>query len=245
MISACIASAAWRRLDTTRLVLAQRQRLCAELAARGIAATMLVAADDENLEIAAEHGAETLELPNAPLGRKCNQMLLRAAEIADWVVWVGSDDWIHPSAFDPLDGRDRPISIIHGQRLVIVDLATGELRRVSAPSTYGAIPWLIDSRMVRGKSRGPIREDLGHGLDGALIRGLRRTRIPLVFEEHDPHEFRCVDFKSTDNLSSFHGLAANKGYAEPGTAWDELAGWFPDDLIAQARALSTDAGATV
>ena len=238
MTSVCIASAAWRRLDVTRLVLRQRQRLCVELAARGIHATLLVAADDENLDIAAEHGAETLQVPNLPLGRKCNQMLHRAAEIADWVVWVGSDDWIHPDSFDPLDGRDRPISIIHGQRLVIVDLATGELQRVTAPSTYGAIPWLLDSRLIRGKSGDPIRADLGSGLDGALIRGLRRTRTPLVFEEHDPHEFRCVDFKSIDNLSSFHGLAANKGYGESGMAWDELAGWFPDDLIAQARALS-------
>ena len=242
MLSVCIASAAWRRLDVSRLVLKQRRRLCDELAARGIAATMLVAADDENLELAAEYAAETLETPNSPLATKSNLMLQRAADIADWVVWVGSDDWIHPDVFDPLDGRDRPISIIRGLRLVTIDLPTGELRRVHSPSQYGAIPWLLDSRMIRNKSKPPIlRTELERGLDGALIQGLRvlHKPFPLVFEDHDPHEFRCVDLKTDANLSPYKGLVESKGYGEPGTAWDDLQGWYPTDLIDEARQLST------
>lgn len=220
-------------------MLRQRQRLCVELAARGIQAVGLIAADDENLEIAAEYGAETVEVPNDPLGRKCNLMLRHAAEFFDWVVWVGSDDWIHPDVFDPLDGRDRTISIIRGFRLCTVNLETGEFQRVMSPSQYGGIPWLLDSRLIRGKSWDPIRPHLNRGLDGALIQGLRRMNgRHLVFEDHDPHEFRCIDFKMRDNLSPYEGLTATKGYGEPGTAWDELQGWFPTDLINDARALS-------
>lgn len=238
MTSVCIASAAWRRLDVTRLVLKQRQRLCVELAARGIDAVSLIAANDENLELASEYGCETVEAKNDPLGRKCNLLLKRAAELADWIVWVGSDDWIHPDVFEPLDGRDRPPTIIHGSRLAIVDLQTGQLQTISSPSQYGAIPWLIDSRMIAGKTGDPIRPDLPRGLDGALIRGLRRMHRPLVFEQHDPHQFRCVDFKSRSNLTPYSGLAKNLGLGEPGTAWDELAGWFPADLIAEVRDLA-------
>ena len=237
MISVCIASAAWRRFDVTRLVLRQRQRLCVELAATGIHAVSLIAADDENLEIAAEYGAETIETPNDPLGRKCTLMLRHAAELFDWVVWVGSDDWIHPDVFAPLDGRDRPVSIIRGFRLVTVNLDTGQLRRINSPSEYGGIPWLLDSRMIRGKTGDAIRSDLDRGLDGALIRGLRRLHKPLVFEDHDPHEFRCVDFKTRDNLTTYEGLAASKGYGDAGTAWDELRGWYANDLVNEARAL--------
>lgn len=237
MISACIVSAAWRRFDVTRLVLRQRERLCADLASRGIQASMLVVADDENLEIAREHGAATIEAPNEPLGRKCNAALRYAADRADWVVWVGSDDWIHPDVFDPLlDARDRPATIITGQRIAIVDLATGRLRRITSPSRHGAIPWLIDSRLLR-VSRGPIRPDLPRGLDGGLIRGIRLSQTPFTFERHDPHEFRCVDFKSDVSLSPFNPLAANLGIGEPEHAWETLATWFPADLVDQAREL--------
>ena len=238
MISVCIASAAWRRLDVTRLVLRQRQRVCVELAARGIHAVPLIAADDENLDLAAEYGAETLELPNDPLGLKCNAMLRHAADHFDWVVWIGSDDWIHPDVFDPLDGRDRALSIIRGFRLCAVNLDTGQLRRVYSPSQYGAIPWVLDSRLIRGKSWNPIRPHLNRGLDGSLAQGLRLMNKGLVFEDHDPHEFRCVDLKTRENLSPYEGLTATKGYGEAGTAWDELKGWYPEDLINDARALS-------
>ena len=238
MTSVCIASAAWRRLDVTRLVLKQRQRLCVELAARGVQAVPLIAADDENLDLAAEYDCETIEVPNDPLGRKCNLMLRHAAELFDWIVWVGSDDWIHPNVFDPLDGRDRPVSIIRGFRLCAVNLDTGQLQRINSPSQYGGIPWLLDSRLIRGKSWDPIRSHLDRGLDGALIQGLRRMNKTLVFEDHDPHEFRCVDFKTRDNLSPYEGLSATKGYDEPVDAWEALAGWFPADLVNDARSLS-------
>lgn len=233
MISVCIASAAWGRFDVTRMVLKQRQRLCAELSSRGIAASMLIAADDANLDIAHEFGATMLEAPNQPLAGKCNLMLRGAAAMADWVVWIGSDDWIHPDVFDPLG---RPVSVVRGRRSVVVDMATGELRRVHSPS---GVPWLLDSRLIRGKSWDPIRPHLNRGMDGALIQGLRRMNRTVAFEDHDPHEFRCVDFKTRDNLSPYEGLAATRGYGQPESAWDALRGWFPTDLVNDAQALSS------
>lgn len=241
MISAWICSAAWRRFDVTRLALSQRQRLCEELAARGIQATSLVVADDENLDIARELGSVTLEAPNEPLGRKWNVALRYAAERADWVIWVGSDDWIHPDAFAPLTvpPETGPARIIRGGRVTLVDLASGQLQRVSSASKYGAIPWLIESRLIRATRKdSPIRPDLLRGLDGGLIRGLRRSPIPFELELHDPHEFRCVDFKSDQNLSSFAAASEKRGLGEPEPAWAVLAKWFPADLVDQARALS-------
>lgn len=241
MISAWICSAAWRRFDVTRLVLTQRQRLCEELAARGIQATSLIVADDENLDIAREFGAVTIEAPNEWLGRKCNAALRYAADRADWVVWVGSDDWIHRDAFAPLivPPETGPAMIIRGGRLTMVDLATGQLQRMNPPSSYGAIPWLIESRLIRATRKdSPIRPDLARGLDGSLIRGLRRSPITFELVLDDPHEFRCVDFKSSLNLSPFEPAAATYGIGEPEPAWQTLADWFPADLVDQARTLS-------
>lgn len=245
MTTACIVSAARRRFDVTRLVLRQRQRLCAELAARGVQATSLIVADDENLDIAREHGCETLEHPNDPLGAKCNAGLLHAARLADWVVWVGSDDWIHPDAFDPITAREPAESafpIVVGATLVMVDVTTGQLQRIHKASKFGGIPWLIDSRLLH-TSQGPIRPDLPSGMDGALIRGLRRTQTQFRIETHEMHDFRCVDFKTPENLSNFRGVQRNLGFGEVEPAAPALRDWFPADLVDQAEQLMVQ-GAT-
>lgn len=233
-------SAAWGRFDVTRLVLKQRQRLCVELASRGIDAVSLIVADDENLEIASEYDCDVVEMPNKPLGKKCNAGLQSAARQGfDWIVWVGSDDWIHPAVFDPLLHRpaDAPVTIITGRRIAIVDLASGMLQRVSSPSKFGAIPWLIDGRLFSTRKVEPIRPDLARGLDGSLMRGLRRAREPFEVVFDDPHDFRCVDFKGANNITPYKGIAKHLGVGEPEQAWDALRGWFDDDLIDQARTL--------
>jgi glycosyltransferase involved in cell wall biosynthesis len=241
LTSVCIFSAAYRRLAVTRLVLQQRQRLCGELAGCGIDATMLIAADDENLDIAAEYGCDTVEAPNLPLGRKCNIGLHHAARTGvDYIVWVGSDDWIHPDVFQPLLERaagKRP-AIVTGSRLALVNLQTGRLQRVASPSKYGAIPWLIDRRLFTTRTVVPIKPELKRGLDGALVRGLRHAHLDFEWVFHDPHDFRCVDFKSDQNITPYKALAKHLGTAPEEPAWDTLAGWFDADLVAAARELA-------
>jgi glycosyltransferase involved in cell wall biosynthesis len=242
LTSVCIVSPAWGRLDITRLVLAQRQRLCVELASRGIEARSLIVGSDENLDLADEYGSDTLEVPNRPLGQKCNLGFRHALERApDFIVWVGSDDWIHPDVFQPLIDRTRDeltSVIIAGHRLAIVDMHTGRLQRCSSPSKYGAIPWIIDSRLFTMHPKlHPIQPELGHGLDGALIRGLRRSRIRFTFVMHDPHDFRCVDFKSNRNITPYEGFAKNLGIGDPELAWDALRERYAADLVNDARRL--------
>lgn len=238
MTSVCFLSAAWRRFDVTRLVLEQRRRLCVDLAARGVEAASLVVADDENLDIARSYGCETVEAPNDRLGHKWNVGIQAAvATGCDWVVWIGSDDWVHPDVFDPI--IDRPAGdpvIVSGSRLGIVDLRTGMLQRLSSPSQYGAIPWLVDARLLRA-ARAPIPPELPRGLDGALIRGIRLGRVNFTFEFHDPHDFRCVDFKTPMNITPYEGLAKNIGVGGHEPAWKALKGFFPADLLKQAQAL--------
>lgn len=249
MTSVCIASPAWGRIEVTRLVLEQRQRVCRDLASRGVDAGMLIAADDENLDVAGEYGCDTVETPNTPLGAKCNTLLYRAAETGvDYIVWVGSDDWIHPSVFDPIIGQGKlpARSKIHtGRHLSIVDMRTGMLSRLRVSGKYGAIPWVMDARMFRnavtrrdGRRLAQIEPKEKRGLDGALIKGLRLGRVNFDWSFSDPSEFRCVDFKTRTNITPFAGLAKNVGIAEPEPAWDALAAEFPADLVQKAHDLS-------
>lgn len=241
MISVCIVSPAWGRFDVTRMVLEQRQRLCEELTSRGVDAAHLIVADDENLEIACEFGGIAVEAPNRPLGRKCNIGLHRAAELgADFIVWIGSDDWIHPDTFRtlPVSMENEPVLVRSGFRLSMVDLHTGRLQRLKVHGRYGAVPWIIDARLFRRLPILPIQEDLKRGLDGGLVRGLRLARVPFEFAFDDPNDFRCVDFKSNHNLTPYDGLAKHIGVNEPENAWQTLAKHFPADLVAKARELS-------
>lgn len=240
-ISVWIVSPAHGRFAVTRLALEQRRRLCQDLAARGLDAQMLITAEDENLDIAREYGALAVETPNKPLGRKCNTGLRRAAEEgADWVVWIGSDDWLHPDVFDPLPfqpaGAER---ILIGHRLAVVDLASGRLMRCSSPSKYGAIPWIVPRRMLEPSGFQPVQPHLARGLDGALIRGIRLSRAPLEWHALDPHDFRCVDFKSARNITPFDRLTvhATGPLEDP---WPALTERYPADLVEMARRTHLD-----
>jgi len=244
--SVAFVSPAHGRFAVTEFVLAQRERLIRELARRGTDAVSLIVACDENLDIARRYGCETLEAPNLPLGRKCNLGLRHAATLADYVVWVGSDDWIHPDVFDVVQPPDpNGLAVIYaGRRLAIVDMAAGLLQRISSPSKYGAIPWTLDSRLFRTNRVDLIQPDLRRGLDGALIRGIRLTRVPFRWEFGDPHDFRAVDFKTRDNITPYRGVAKHLAIdpqgkrspiGNPEPAWDVLQGWFDADLIEQAR----------
>lgn len=230
----------------TRLVLEQRQRVCVELASRGVDAGMLICADDENLDVAAEFGSDTVEAPNRPLGAKCNELLYHAAESGvDWIVWVGSDDWIHPAIFDPLfDLGDQPPLILSGHRFAIVDMRDGRLHRLETPSEYGGIPWILDARLIRDAVRrrngdriAPIEPTASRGLDGHLIRGLRLGRVDFRWHFHEPNDFRCVDFKTRVNITPYEGLARNLSISETEDAWTTLREWFPADLVEAARLL--------
>jgi hypothetical protein len=240
VVSVCIFSAAHGRPAVTELVLRQRALLVAGLVEGGRQAVSLIYAEDENLDVARSLGHEAVHHPNRPLGAKCSAGLRHAAQLADFVVWIGSDDWIHPDVFDSLpDELDDQGEIHHGNRLAMVDLAEGTLTRISSPSQYGAIPWIIDSRLLLDGRHALIQPHLDRGLDGALIRGMRlNRRLPMRFVKHDPHEFRCVDFKTGENITPYRGVTAHLGIAPEEAAWPALLERYPAELVDEARALS-------
>ena len=235
-----LVSPAWRRYEVTRMVLAQRQHLITELVARGLDAHSLIVADDENLDIAREYGSQTVEAPNNALGRKWNTGLRHACEHgADYVVWVGSDDWVHPDAFDPLIGRPLPESgempsIMCGHRIATVDMQRGVLRRCNSPSRFGAIPWIIHRSLLERARFAPIFPNQSRGLDGTLVRGLRRHGVKEGWEHHDTHALRCVDFKSRVNLNGYE-LLSKLGIAPEESPWPALAEHYPQELVDMAR----------
>lgn len=251
-----LVTAAWRRYDVTRLCLAQWAHLRGELAGRGIHLNAVVVADDQNLDTAAEHGFDTVEQNNTWLGRKFNDGLEHACRNgAEYVVLIGSDDWIHESMFDRLPlpaavlpeiGPDRPVvvgrsaaEIITGRRIGMVNLETGRLLRCVSHGRYGVIPWIIHRRALEPSGFRPVNEQLERGVDGSLIAGLR-MRPMWVFT--DPHELCRVDFKSAVNLTSYRKVKRTPRVPqiEETDPWTPLAELYPAHLVDQARTVAAE-----
>lgn len=246
---------AWRRFDVTRLVLAQRAHLRGVLAGRGVDAVTLVVADDDNLDIAAGMGAETLERPNVPLGRKWNDGLEHACRDldADFVTVVGSDDWVHPDVFDrlpadtaadPMPSDDNPVvfwdrpgapEAVAGREIALVDLPTGRLRRCESRSKWGVIPWVFPRVALEPSGCRPVTDQAVKGLDGSLAAGLG-VAPSWVF--HDPNPVARVDFKSDTNLNSFDLISGAIGVGDTVEPWGLLAAYYPQPLVDQARDLA-------
>lgn len=247
-----LVSPAWRRVEVTRLALAERRWLCDELAARGHAANSVIVADDENLEIAEEYGFHTVRMGNEDVGAKFNAGYAYAAEQgADVFVHVGSDDWVHPDVFSILDTVDiasvpegampepgagavvwrRGPLVVSQRKATVVDLLTGEVRRCAVAGSRGCIPWLIPRSAMAGCRFRPIQPGKQRGLDGALARGLK-ARPNWIYQ--DAGDDWLVDFKSDVNITPFRPLVENLGHGEP-VGLAALVESYPAWLVELAR----------
>lgn len=213
----------------------------------------VIVADDENLDIAHGFGFDTVVQSNDELGRKFNDGIEFACrQGADFVVLIGSDDWMHADLFDRLpadEGREPTFDegvtavtwgpgpeVITGRVLTLVNLAGGVLQRLHVRSHYGVIPWIFPRSALEPSGFRPIKESVNRGIDGSMIAGLGFSPN-WVFT--DPHDLCRVDFKSKVNLTPYRGLAKNLGYgAEETDPWSLLAEKYPATLVDQARELS-------
>lgn len=233
--SVFLVSPAWGRLAVSRFVFAQRAHLARELAPRGIDVQSVIVADDENLEIAREHGFATVEMDNQGLGRRFNAGYeLAAREGADWLVHIGSDDWVHPDLFLPLLYPLEPRPVLSGRRIAFCDLLTGRMSRAELKGPHGVIPWVLPRHVLKPSGFQPIRPERMSGIDGDLVRGMRRAgvRTPWVF--HDPHELCRVDFKSGTNINTFKSLPISLTGARRSNPWKALAEFYPQGLVDMA-----------
>jgi glycosyltransferase involved in cell wall biosynthesis len=223
---------AWRRPAVTRLCLAQKQHLAAAAAARGITCRIVVVADDENLEIAEEHGFDTVNQTNT-LGRKVNDGFEYAcARGADYVAFVGSDDWLHEDTLDGLveqpKGRPR---IVAGHRIAVVDLEQGRLRRLGVRGPTGVSPWFIPRWALARCGFRPAHDDRASGMEGSIHQNLGPDP-DWVF--HDPHDLVRVDFKTDLNMTPYDRVSRLLGYGDEVEPWGLLAERYPMDLVGLA-----------
>lgn len=231
------------RFSLTAVCLRQLARTCDALADEGVAASAVVIADDENFETADALGFATVRRENRPLGRRWNDGYELAAKAGvDYVVALGSDDWIdHRLVLAQLEGRGE----IRCSRLSSVVSEDG--RRLT-PLRIGyeggdGVRMLPTALLKRLRYR-PAEEDRERAIDTSIMRRLREGlgRAPLV-SYADVHPCQIVDWKSRANqLNSYadclgDGRLRHEDYAAELDPWTALAEHYPAEALAEMRAL--------
>ena len=128
------------RAELARICLRQLRYTCDRLEENGVRASAVVVACDENLDTARELGFAWVDRDNRFTARKFNDGIQLACDrqfnrhLVDYVVPLGSDDWVDWRLFHNLPNAHTMIGF---QRMAFVR----EDGRVSSPSYCPAFTW--------------------------------------------------------------------------------------------------------
>lgn len=217
-----------------------KEYTCAKLKEGGWRSSAVVVADDENLEIARRLDFATVERDNVPLGRKWNDGYELACKYgeADYVIPLGSDDWIDPryiTAFDmPTDQEIR----CHRLTAVVSEDGT-RLARLLLTYEGGDGPRIYPARMFRRLGYRPAEEHRARAIDTSTLRRVSRLHGRPRFVYCDLHPLQVVDFKSPeDQLNGYDACLSHQlGGVEEIEPWEALAQHYPPELVERMRQL--------
>lgn len=255
-----LTSPAWGRYAVTRLALAQRRHLCDVLLSRGVEARGVIVGSDDNLDIAQEYGFDTVEFPNdRGLGAKFNAGFQYALDNgADYIIHIGSDDWMHPDFFSSLPIEDvavghKPMPVpgtVVVQRagpvllgaggLTCVDLHTSRAFTFDARRIWGTVPWALPRAVMLGGSPW-VDPEIDRGVEHSLVINLIERLGPCNWRLQSDHPFLCVDWKVSTNVTPFDRLH-EVGHSLD-SPYDRLREFYPDHLVDLAVATSKEVGA--
>ena len=230
------------RLRLAQICMRQLRRTCDALQTEGIDAAAVVVADDENLDVAAELGFATVERDNQFLSRKFNDGIQLALDPkhnphpADYVVPMGSDDWVDHRLFLDLPPRDTMVGF---QRLAVVREDGREITSRQLNYQGGAGIRIYPAALMQPFGYRPADPDRKRACDTSILTNLARHHGPLMRVQHRHlHDYQIVDWKSpAEQLNSYAEIAAVFRAATTADPFDVLADVYPAAALDEMRAL--------
>lgn len=197
-------------------------------------ATAVVVADDENLDVAAMLGFETVEMPNQPLGAKWNAGYARAAELgADILIPLGSDDFIHPDLVRAQLAADGEQRCTRASTVVRED--GQKMARLHIPYDGGDGVRMMPRALLERVNFRPCDDGATRAIDTTTLRnleGLLGRPLRRTYADTDP--LHLVDWKSADNLNGYRDCLAFRDGDEADT-WETLAPVYPENALRAMR----------
>jgi len=228
----------YKRFHLTKVCLEQRARMLERLP---FEAHCVVIGDDENLDVASGLGLEIVELDNDYIGRKFNAGYRHAVENgATHCMPIGSDSWLHESAFADADFTPRTgISIVGLSSFSPSGLERADMA-IKYPAGFGVgmiyPAHAVAARNLNGNASDPKRQ---RGIDNSTWERVGKGKVRLKFLEHQP--YRYINFHSTeDSITDFRLLRTAKNRVRTFDDQDSFAPlWdlYDHDLIEELQTL--------
>lgn len=232
------------RLPLAAICLRQLKRTCDALAVDyGIDATAVVITDGASIRDLYKQtfglfGFATVERDNQYLSRKFNDGIQLACDPqfnprpADYVVPIGSDDWVDPRIFHDLPPDH---TVVGFQTLAFVREDGHEI--VARQLTYegGSGIRIYPAKLMELLDYRPADEDRPRGCDTSILVNLRKAFRNMRVRHDHHHDFQIVDWKTqgeqlnpSDELGKFKVL-------QKGNPFQLLQGIYPDQALAEMR----------
>jgi hypothetical protein len=229
------------REDLARVCLRQLRRTCDLLEGYGIRASAVVIADDGNLETADGLGFATVERDNKPLGRKFNDGYeLAGMAGVDYMVPLGSDDWVDPHWVGAVLPPDDTMRCSRGLAMVSPDRE--QVALLDVPHVGGHGIRVIPRAMLEPCGFRPAGEDRDRAVDVSVLRGIGRSlgQLPRI-DYFELHPYQVVDRKSPANQLNTLEMCHPYQVRVLPDPFGRLARFYPVDAIDEMRALTAEA----
>lgn len=224
------------RHEMARACLRRLEGTCFELrSSHGVDARAVVIADEpELLGLAWSLGFGTVERENIPLGRKWNDGYeLAGREGVDFVVPLGTDDWVDPTWIAEALPSGSGISC--SRQLGMVREDGKVIARVRIPYDGGHGIRIFPTELFHPLGYRPATEDAPRAIDTHVLRNLRKFwPVAQVLRYSETHDFPVVDWKSGTQLNTYE-MCAGYRVEELDDPFAVLAGTYPAEALEEMR----------
>jgi hypothetical protein len=229
------------RHNLTAICLRQLRRTCDQLAGHGIEATAVVIADRGNLTVLRPDllGFATVCRDNRFLSRRFNDGIQLALDPdynprpADYAVPCGSDDWVDHRILHDLPAAD---TVLGFQHVAFVREDARELSTKHLDYLGGCGIRVYPREVMATVGYRPADEDRERACDTSILNNLRKANPRLKVEHREIDPRQIVDWKSPgEQLNPYVSLRRHRGERRP-SPFQELAGFYPPDALAEMRA---------
>ena len=221
------------RQELARICMRQLRRTCDRLIEQGVEASAVVVGLD-NLETARELGFATVRRDNQYLSRKFNDGIQLACDPrynprpADYVVPVGSDDWVDWKLFHNLPGPDTMVGFPN-MSFVREDGAELTAVRLDYPGGSGIRIW--PRSLMKRLGYRPALESLKRGCDTSILVNVQRE-VGCLIEHRESDPRQIVDWKTAGENVNAYLTVTTRWRSEPlGDPYDALRDMYPADAL--------------
>lgn len=235
------------RLRLAAICLKQLRRTCDDLTAEGVQASAIVVTEASELKtlhklIGGDLGFGHVLRANDYTSERFNDGIELATSPrynphpADYVVPIGSDDWVDHRLFRELPGQH---TIVGFQRISVVREDGGEIKSVFVNCRGGSGIRIIPRTLLEPFGYRPADTDRKSGCDASILINLsRHWRDKLHVEHWHRHERQIVDWKTVGRqLNTYENVVACFSGGDPVAEdpFTELAAFYPAEALEEMR----------